>query len=151
MRPIAQQIITDINEGKCIQGVGLRGVIESRVATAEMLMHKNPLGRDNRTRERGPGRSQEQVEILKELATLISLYRIRSELADFMAALRWTRPKVALACIYPQSTFRTARRGRRDVCHLPYDTPLDNTRTNWSRGLCTGREYTLSSIRLASD
>ena len=37
-----------------------------------MLMHKNPLGRDNRARERGPHRSQEQVDILKELATLIA-------------------------------------------------------------------------------
>ena len=35
-------------------------------------MHKNPLGRDDRARERGPHRSQEQVEILKELATLIA-------------------------------------------------------------------------------
>jgi len=29
MRPIAQQIITDINEGKCIKEVGHRGVVES--------------------------------------------------------------------------------------------------------------------------
>jgi len=29
MRPIAQQIITDINEGKCIKEVGLRCVVES--------------------------------------------------------------------------------------------------------------------------
>jgi hypothetical protein len=72
MRPIAQQIIADINKGKCIKEVGLRGVVESRVATAGVLMHKNPLGRDNRARERGPHRSQEQVEILKELATLIA-------------------------------------------------------------------------------
>jgi len=72
MRPIAQQIITDINEGKCIKEMGLRFVVESRVATAGILMHKNPLGRDNRARERGPHRSQEQVEILNELATLIA-------------------------------------------------------------------------------
>ena len=72
MRPIAQQIITDINEGTCIKEVGLRGLVESRCATAGMLMHKNPLGRDNWARERGPHRSQEQVEILKELATLIA-------------------------------------------------------------------------------
>ena len=72
MRPIAQEIITDINEGKCIKKVGLRGVVESRIATAGMLMHKNPLGKDNRARERGPHRSQEQVEILKQLATLIA-------------------------------------------------------------------------------
>jgi len=72
MRPIAQQIIADINEGKCIKEVGLRGVVESRVATAGMLMHKNSLGRNNRARERGPHRSQEQVEILKEFATLIA-------------------------------------------------------------------------------
>jgi len=52
MRSIAQQIITDINEGKCIKKMGLRCVVESRVATAGMLMHKNPLGRDNRARER---------------------------------------------------------------------------------------------------
>ena len=72
MRPIAKQIIANINEGKCIKEVGLRGVVESRVATAGMLMHKNPLGRDNRARERGPHRSQEQVEILKEFTTLIA-------------------------------------------------------------------------------
>ena len=68
MRPIAQQIIPDINGGKCIKEVGLRGVLESRVATAGMLMHKNPLGRDDQAREYGPHRSQEQ----KELATLIA-------------------------------------------------------------------------------
>ena len=38
MRPIAQQIIADINEGKCIYEVGLRGVVASRVATAGMLI-----------------------------------------------------------------------------------------------------------------
>ena len=64
--------ITDINEGKCIKEVGLQGVVESRVATAGMLMHKNPLSKDNRARKCGPHRSQEQVEILKELATLIA-------------------------------------------------------------------------------
>ena len=47
-------------------------MVESQVATAGMLMHKNPLGRDKRARERGPHRSQEQVEIWKELATLIA-------------------------------------------------------------------------------
>jgi len=72
MHPIAQQIITDINEGKCIKEMDLRCVVESQVATAGMLMHKKPLGRDNRARERGPHRSQVQVEILKELATLIA-------------------------------------------------------------------------------
>ena len=41
-------------------------------ATAGMLMHKNQLGRDNRAREHGPYRSQEQVEILEKLATLIA-------------------------------------------------------------------------------
>ena len=63
MRPIAQQIITDIKEGililthgKCIKEMDLWCVVESRVATAGM--HKNPLGRDNRARERGPHRSQ---------------------------------------------------------------------------------------------
>ena len=47
MRPIAQQIITDINDGKCSKEMGLRRVVESRVATVGMLMHKSPLGRDN--------------------------------------------------------------------------------------------------------
>jgi len=72
MRTIAQQIINDINEGKCIEETGLRCVVESRVATAGMLMRKNALGRDKRARERDPHRSQAQVEILKELATLIA-------------------------------------------------------------------------------
>jgi len=40
-------------------------------------MHKNPLGRHNWARERGPHRSQEQVEILKELATLIAARTIQ--------------------------------------------------------------------------
>jgi len=71
MRPIAQQFITDINEEKCIKEMCLRCMVESLVATAGM-MHKNPLGRDNRARERGRHRSQEQVEILKELATSIA-------------------------------------------------------------------------------
>jgi len=61
MRPIAQQIIADINKGRCIKEIGLRCVVESRVtATAGMLMHKDPLGRDNRAREQGPHRSQKQ-------------------------------------------------------------------------------------------
>ena len=72
MRPIAQQIINDINDGKCIKQMGPRCVVESRVATAGMLMHKIPLGRDDRARECSPHRSQEQVEILKELAMLIA-------------------------------------------------------------------------------
>jgi len=72
MRPITQQIITDKHEGKCINEAGLRCVVESRVATAGMLMHKNPLGRDIRAQERGLHRSQQQVEILKEVATLIA-------------------------------------------------------------------------------
>jgi len=50
MRPISQQIITDINEGKCIKEVGLWCVVESWIATAVMLMHKNPFGKDNRAR-----------------------------------------------------------------------------------------------------
>ena len=72
MRPIAQQIITDTNEEKCSKEMGLQSVVESRVATAGMHMHKKPLRRDNRARERGPHRSQEQVEILKEFTTLIA-------------------------------------------------------------------------------
>jgi len=37
-----------------------------------MLMHKDPEGRDDRARRSSPERSQEQVEILKKLATLIA-------------------------------------------------------------------------------
>jgi len=77
MRPIAQQIITDFNEGKCIEEMGLRCVFESRVATAGRFMHKNLLGRENRARERGTHRSQEKVEILKEVATLIAARKAR--------------------------------------------------------------------------
>jgi len=87
MRPIAQQIITDINEGKCIKGMGLQCVVESRVATARMLMHTNPLGRDNRARERCPNRSQEQVEILRELATLIAARTTRGRLGRASASV----------------------------------------------------------------
>jgi len=65
MRPIAQQIITDINDRKCIKEMGLRCVVERQVATAGMFMHKNPEGRDNQAQKRGPHKSQEQVEILK--------------------------------------------------------------------------------------
>ena len=57
MRPIVQQIISDIDERKCIKEMGLQCVVESRVATAGMLMDKNPLGGDDRARERGPHRS----------------------------------------------------------------------------------------------
>jgi len=64
MRLIAQQIVTDIHDGGCIKEIGLWCVIESRVATVGMLMHKNSLGRDNRAREHGSHRSHEQVEIL---------------------------------------------------------------------------------------
>jgi len=85
MRQIAQQIITDINEEKYIKEMGLRCVVESRFATAGMLVHKNLLGRDNRAREHGPHQSQEQVEILKELATLV--------------AARTTRGRPGRACV----------------------------------------------------
>jgi len=47
-------------------------VVERRVATTGMLTHKNLSGRDKWARERSPQRSQEQVEILNELATLIA-------------------------------------------------------------------------------
>jgi len=45
MRPIAQhciEIITEIDDGMCIKELSLQCVDESRVATAGMLMHKNP-------------------------------------------------------------------------------------------------------------
>jgi len=77
MHSIAQQIITDINDGKCIKEIGLRCVVESRVATAGMLMHKNLLGRGNWARERSPHRSQKQVKILKELVKLIAAQTTR--------------------------------------------------------------------------
>ena len=46
MRPIAQQIITDINEGKCIKEVGLRGVVESRLLKAGSGWHQAETAED---------------------------------------------------------------------------------------------------------
>ena len=88
MRPIAQQIITDIKEGKCIKEMGLQCVVESRVATAGMLMHNYTLGRDNRAQERGPHRNQEQVEIMKEIATLIAARTTRGRPGRASVAVR---------------------------------------------------------------
>jgi len=96
MRPIAHQIITDSNEGKCINETGLRYAVESRVATAGMLMHKNPLGRDNRARERGPHRSQQQVEILKELATLIAARTARGRPGQASVAVQQCMTQLGL-------------------------------------------------------
>jgi len=88
VRPIAQQIITDIKEGKCIKEMGLQCVVESRVATAGMLMHNYTLGRDNRAQERGPHRNQEQVEIMKEIATLIAARTTRGRPGRASVAVR---------------------------------------------------------------
>jgi len=63
-------MITNISDGKYIKEMGLRYMVERGVATAGMLVKKNPKRRDNQTRKRGSHRSQEQVEILQELATL---------------------------------------------------------------------------------
>ena len=88
MCPIAEQIIIVINNGKYIKEMGLQYVVESRVATAGMLMHKNPLGRDNRAWESGLHRSQEQVEILQELATLIAARTTRARPGRASAAVQ---------------------------------------------------------------
>ena len=96
MRQIAQQIIADINDGKCIKETGLRCVVKRRAATAGMLMHKNPEGRDNRARERGPHTSQEQVEILKELATLIAARTTRGRPGRASVAVQQCMPQFGL-------------------------------------------------------
>jgi len=88
MRPITQQIINDVNEGKCIKKMGLQCVVESRVVAAGMLMHKNQSGRDNWAQEHGPYRSQEQVEILKELATLIAARTTRGRTGQASVAVQ---------------------------------------------------------------
>ena len=111
MRPIAQQIINDINNGKCINEMGLRCVVESRVATAGMLMQKNPLGRDNRARERGPHRSQEQVEILEELATLIAARTTRGRPGRASVAVQQCMTQFGLCIDFkmtPQEVYRVA-------------------------------------------
>ena len=112
MRPIAQQVIADINDGKCIKEMGLWCVVESRVATAGMLMHKNQLGRDNRARERGPHRSQEKVKILKELATLIAARTTRGRPGRASAALQQCMTQFVLDSIFtmtPQKVNRVAK------------------------------------------
>jgi len=104
-------------------------VVESRVATAGMLMHKNPLERDNRARESGPHRSQEQVEILKELATLIAARTTRGRpgrasvagqqcvtqfghYSDFKMTPRTTVLKVMIKSRQADLAFRTTKQGR---------------------------------------
>jgi len=42
--------------------MGLQCVVESQLMAAGMLMHKNPLGRDNRAQECSPHESQEDVD-----------------------------------------------------------------------------------------
>ena len=53
MLPIAEQTITDINDGKCVKEISLQCLFERRIATAWILMHKNLKGVDNRARECG--------------------------------------------------------------------------------------------------
>lgn len=53
MLPIA----TDINDGKCVKEISLQCLVERRIATAGILMHKNLEGGDNRARERGSHRT----------------------------------------------------------------------------------------------
>jgi len=119
MRPIAQQIITDINEGKCIKEVGLRSVVESRVATAGMLMHKNPFSRDNQARERGPHRSQEKVEILKELAMLIAARTTRGRPGRASVTVQQCMTQFRL-----YSDFKMTPQEVNRVANLPEWTPV---------------------------
>jgi len=96
-------------------------VVESRVATAGMLMHKNPLGRDNRARERGPHRSLEQVEILKEVATLIAARTTRGRPGQASVAVQQCMPQFGL-----YSDFKMTPQEVNRVANLPeWTTVLD--------------------------
>jgi len=94
--------------------MGLWCVVESRVATAEMLMHKIPFGRDNQARERGPHRSQEQVEILKELAMLIPARTSRGRPARASVAVQQCITQFGLYSDFKMTAQRVNR-----VANLP--------------------------------
>ena len=70
MRPIAKDIHEKVKEGGCSKEQGVTQLVQERMMAATALMHKNPEGRGNRARERGPHRSKDQVKILKEIGTL---------------------------------------------------------------------------------
>jgi len=89
-------------------------VVESRVATAGMLMHKNPLGRNNRARECSPHRSQEQVKILKELATLIAARTTRGRPGRASVAVQQCITQFGL-----YSDFKMTPQGVNRVANLP--------------------------------
>ena len=80
-------------------------MVESRVATTGMLMHKNPLGGDNWAQERGPHRSQEQVEILKELATLIAAQTTRGRPGQASVAVQQCMTQFGLYSAVPAIHF----------------------------------------------
>ena len=97
IRPIAQQIITYINDGTYIKDMGLRCVVGSRVATAGMLM------------PRGTRIHYEQINwhgnaaliILKEQAILIAARKtqILKEQAILIAARKNRYKVVIVSCI----------------------------------------------------
>jgi len=70
MRPIAEDIHAKVKEGGCSNEQGVTQLVQERMMAATALMHKNPEGRGNRARERGPHRSKDQRKILKEIGTL---------------------------------------------------------------------------------
>jgi len=82
-------------------------------------MHKNPLGRDKRARERGPHRSQEQVEIWKELATLIAATTTRGRPGRASVAVQQCITQFGL-----YSDFKMAPQEVKRVANLPEWTPV---------------------------
>jgi len=131
MRPVAQQISTDINDGKCIKEVGFRCVVESQVATAGMLIHKNPLGRDDQARERGPHRSQERVEIFKELATLIAARTTRGRPGRISGAVQQCKIQFGLHSDFKMTPQEVSR-----VSNLPeWTTVLEVMIKSWQADL----------------
>ena len=67
MRPIAKDIYAKVKEGGCSKEQGVTQLVQEPMMAATELMHKNPEGRGNRARKRGPHRSKDQVKSLKEI------------------------------------------------------------------------------------
>ena len=70
MRPTSREIHERVQAGERSKEQGATQLFQERVMAATVLMHKNPEGQDNRTQERSPYRSKDQVKILKEIGTL---------------------------------------------------------------------------------
>jgi len=106
-------------------------VVESRVATAGVLIHKNMLGRDTRARERGPHRSQEQVEMLKELPTLIAARTTRGMPGRVSVAVQQCMTQFGLYC-----DFKMTQQEVKRAANLPeWTTVLDLMIKSWRADL----------------